>query len=109
MQVMGPAVIVWLFGAQYRESIVPTQILFLSLPLVFVHFVLNVLANSLRLEKGSVMILAASTLTNLALNLVVIPRYGIIGAAWATFATQALLVILMLWLVGSKLLTAKSS
>jgi polysaccharide transporter, PST family len=109
MQFLGPTVIVWLFGAQYRDSIIPAQILFLSMPLVFVHFVLNVLANSLRMERTSVAILAISTLVNLVLNMIVIPRYGIIGAAWATVVTQAMLVMLLLWLVASKLLRSDST
>ncbi len=107
MQVLGSPVIVLLFGADYTASVAPAKILFLSLPLIFVHFVLTILANALHLEKASAWLLAVSALLNFVLNLYVIPRYGIDGAAWTTLASQTVLTASVMWLTASKLLRPK--
>jgi len=107
MQFLADSVIVLLFGPDYAASAAPTKVLFLSLPLVYLHFVLTTLANSLRLERQSVWLLAVSAALNLGLNLVVLPRYGILGAAWATLASQAVLATSMVWLTARRLISLK--
>ncbi len=107
MQVFGSTAIVLLFGAQYEAAAAPAKILFLSLPLVYLHFVLTSLANALHLERQSAWLLALSTAFNLGLNIIILPRFGIIGAAWTTFASQAALAGGILWLTSSHLVSAK--
>jgi len=107
VQLWGDFAIVLLFGPQYVASVAPTKILFLSLPLVYLHFVLTTLANALHLERQSAWLLAVSAALNLGLNIVVLPRYGIIGAAWTTLASQAVLTVSMLWINASRLLSLK--
>jgi O-antigen/teichoic acid export membrane protein len=107
MQAVGAQLITLLFGADYEASVAPTKILFLSLPLIYLHFMLTTLANSLHLERQSVWLLAASTVLNLGLNIVVLPRYGILGAAWTTLASQLFLTGSMLWLTTSRLIRAR--
>lgn len=107
VQALAQFVIVLLFGAEYVASAAPTKVLFLSLPLVYLHFVLTTLANALHLERPSAWLLALSAALNLGLNLVVLPRYGIIGAAWTTLASQVVLTGAMLWLVASRLIGRK--
>ncbi|HEY5901974.1 MAG TPA: oligosaccharide flippase family protein [Anaerolineales bacterium] len=107
MQLLGDVVIVLLFGSEYAASAAPTKVLFLSLPLIFLHFLLTTLANALHLEKQSAWLLALSTALNLGLNLAVLPRYGILGAAWTTLASQAVLTAGLLWVAGSRLKNLK--
>jgi O-antigen/teichoic acid export membrane protein len=107
VQLWGDFAIVLLFGPQYVASVAPTKILFLSLPLVYLHFVLTTLANALHLERQSAWLLAVSAALNLGLNIVVLPRYGIIGAAWTTLASQAVLTVSMLWINASRLISLK--
>jgi O-antigen/teichoic acid export membrane protein len=99
----GSALIVLLFGQGYEASVAPAKILFLSMPLIYVHFVLTILANALHQERLSAWLLGMSALLNLALNVYVIPRFGILGAAWTTLASQAFLTISMAWLIASRL------
>ena len=89
MQLFGSWAIVLLFGSEYGATVLPAKILFLSVPLVYVHFILTILANALHLENRSAWLLGASAALNLALNVVVIPRYGIVGAAWYPAAGAA--------------------
>jgi O-antigen/teichoic acid export membrane protein len=104
-ELVGPQAITLLFGANYAASVAPSRILFLSLPLINLHFILITLANALHMERTSAWLLAASAAINLGLNVVVIPRYGIMGAAWTTLASQAFLTGSMLWITTSRLLS----
>jgi O-antigen/teichoic acid export membrane protein len=107
MQLFGSWAIVLLFGSEYEATVLPAKILFLSVPLVYVHFILTILANALHLENRSAWLLGASAALNLALNVVVIPRYGIVGAAWTTLASYAFLTATMLWTTARKLFSAE--
>lgn len=109
MQLLGSPLIVFLFGSDYAASVAPTKVLFFSMPLIYMHFVLTILANALHLEKQSAWLLAGSALLNLVLNLFIIPRYGIIGAAWTTLASQTVLTFAVLWLTASRLLKPASA
>jgi len=109
MQIWGSRLIIFLFGPGYGESILPAQILFLSVPFVFLEYLLSFVANALHLEKKSAWMLGMSAILNLAINIYAIPNYGILGAAWTTFITQALLTIGMVWLVYRGLAKAASA
>lgn len=106
---LGGQTIVYLFGEDYVESIVPTQILFLSVPFVFLDYLLSFVANALHLEKRSAWLLGASVILNLSINLYAIPNYGIIGAAWTTLITESTLTLAMIWLVWRGLANATSA
>jgi O-antigen/teichoic acid export membrane protein len=99
MQVLASRLIVYLFGPDYVESVVPVQILFLSVPFVFLEYMLSFVANALHLEKRSAWLLGAGVALNLSMNLYAIPTYGVIGAAWTTLITQVVLALGMAWLV----------
>lgn len=96
MQLFGSSLIVWMFGANYADSILPAQTLFISVPLLYVSYVATVVASAMHLEKQAAAALVCSVVLNIGLDLFVIRAYGINGAAWATVASQALLVLIML-------------
>lgn len=104
MQFFGSGVIAWLFGADYIESVGPTKILFLSVPLMYFTFIATVVANALHLEGRSALLLSIGVALNVGLNLFVIPAFGILGAAWATVVSQAFLALSMLGMVSAALL-----
>jgi O-antigen/teichoic acid export membrane protein len=107
VQLWGDVAITLLFGRGYEASVAPTRVLFLSLPLIYLHFVLTTLANALHLERQSAWLLAMSAAINLGLNVVVLPRYGIIGAAWTTLASQTVLTFSMLWITAVRLINLR--
>ena len=61
--------------------------------MLFVSFVCSFLARSLHLEHRAIRITVAGLLSNALLNLLVIPYWGTIGAAWATFVSQTVIAI----------------
>ena len=103
MQVFGLEVIRSLFGPNYVESVAPAQILFISLPFLYLYLIANVAANALHMERKTVIVLLVAVVTNLGLNWFAIPAFGITGAAWVTVISQTILAIGMLALVLPKL------
>ncbi len=91
------------FGGSYGASVAVLQILYLAVPSVFLGFVATFLAPALHLERRAVQATGVCLLANVALNALVIPRYGAQGAAWATLATETLLTGWLLGMVALRL------
>ncbi len=82
------------FGPLYVEGAGPFRLLILSIGFVFVHGItrsLLLISNRLKIEMG---IIAIATGLNVILNLFLIPRYGLIGAALNTVLAEGLILIL---------------
>lgn len=78
----GAAVIPWVIGGMALEGLLP------------------VVGAALYIHKRSKVILnivVVAAVVNILANLVLVPAYGILGAAWATFASYALMLALALW------------
>lgn len=88
MLVFGRPAMTWMFGLEYLESILPAQIIFGSVPFLFAGTWFTFAANAMHLEKKVAWITFVSVLLNLSLNVYVIPRFGISGAAWVTVISQ---------------------
>ncbi|TVU87610.1 oligosaccharide flippase family protein [Vreelandella titanicae] len=83
-----------LFGKSYTEAAYVLKALSFSVPFMFVAFsagAVLVTQNHIKL-KVKIMLLVA--LLNVVLNLILIPKYGMIGAASATILSNALLATL---------------
>ena len=98
--------IIYLIGKQivqftYGDSFSPAGevLLLLSLSLIFIlpNHILTQGAIALNKESfyAKTAIIAASL--NIGLNIILIPEYGMSGAAWATIATEGLLCIVLLF------------
>lgn len=79
----------WMFGPTYAGSEAALAILIWSVPLSVFRSV--GLAGLLARERQDLALrtTTSSTVLNLVLNVVLIPSLGIVGAAWATLATEA--------------------
>jgi PST family polysaccharide transporter len=85
------------YTARYDESAEVLRVLYLSVPGLYAATVAMLLASATLREKRAVLIMASGVALNVALNLVAIPRYGALGAAWVTVASQTFVGV---WLVG---------
>ena len=92
----GPIVRI-VYTASYDDSAQVLRVLYLSVPGLYVATVATLLASSTLRERRAVLIMAAGVALNVALNLVAIPRYGALGAAWVTVISQTFVA---LWLLG---------
>jgi PST family polysaccharide transporter len=76
------------YTATYDDSAQVLRVLYLSVPGLYTATVAMLLASSTLREKRAVFIMAVGVALNVAFNLVAIPRYGALGAAWVTVASQ---------------------
>jgi O-antigen/teichoic acid export membrane protein len=85
------------YTATYDDSAQVLRVLYLSVPGLYTATVAMLLASSTLRERRAVFIMAVGVAINVAFNLVAIPRYGALGAAWVTVASQT---FVGLWLTA---------
>ena len=85
---LAPEIIETVFGAPYRPAILPLQVLLCTLPVSLVREVPVVALITHGHERGVLRLTGIATAVNLVLNLALIPRWGIVGAAVATLVTE---------------------
>jgi O-antigen/teichoic acid export membrane protein len=78
-----------LFGAEFEDSIGVLQVLAATLVFAFTDILLNAYFLAAGLEKQNAGLVAVAAAANVAANLVLIPRYGAVGAAWSTLLAYA--------------------
>ncbi|GAG00562.1 unnamed protein product, partial [marine sediment metagenome] len=98
MACCGKEVVSLVFGHAYAPAAVPLVVLLagaLAFGMRWVGHTVLVAAG----RPGTVLAALAPVLpANIALNLALVPRYGLVGAATATAATGAVAAVVMLWL-----------
>lgn len=78
-----------LFGPDYGNAVLLFRILIWATVVTFLYAVPNVLMQ-VKKTRTAVWILAFAALFNAALNVLLVPRYGIVASAWLTVATYLL-------------------
>ena len=86
------------FGPEYREASLIFAILIWSLVFSFVRFPYLTMFEATDRQALVARTFAYAVGLNIFLNLVLIPRYGMVGAAAATVITDMLIMVQMLWL-----------
>jgi O-antigen/teichoic acid export membrane protein len=85
------------YTSTYDDSAEVLRVLYLSVPGLYTATVAMLLASSTVREKRAVLIMGTGVALNVALNLVAIPQYGALGAAWVTVISQTFVAV---WLIG---------
>lgn len=88
--VMAPQLLPWLFGAGYVDATLALRLLTVGVGVLFLHWISSgvlIVTNRTGLYAWIHGVAAAA---NIGLNLVLIPRFGIAGAAAATVAAEIL-------------------
>jgi O-antigen/teichoic acid export membrane protein len=93
------------YGAAYEPAVAPLQVLAGGSIFVFCTWILHAAAISSNLDRRLVGTTAVGLVTNIALNIMFIPRWGIAGAAWATVIAEAVTVTLLFVQVQRRLQT----
>jgi O-antigen/teichoic acid export membrane protein len=89
------AIIGLIYGDKFFPSIGILEILAWAIFLFFINYLLsNILITSGR-ERANSWNLAGATVLNIILNLSWIPKYGAIGAAWATLFCEVVLIVVL--------------
>jgi O-antigen/teichoic acid export membrane protein len=85
------------FGADYNDSVPVLIVLYACVPVLFTTFVGVLFANATGNVRTSLRITATAVAVNIALNALIIPRWGAIGAAWTTVLSHTFLSLRLLW------------
>jgi len=78
------------FGQRYTDSVPLLRVLILTAPMLFTGLLAVALIHTLHLERLAIRAALGCLISNVTLNAFVIPRWGPIGCAWVTLATQTL-------------------
>lgn len=97
---LAPWAITFLFGPQYAEAASVLRILALAIPMRFVSTAVGSTLTTTNHMKTKVKLMGIVAIINVVGNLIMIPRYGIYGSAFATLASEA--VLLGLYVLASR-------
>lgn len=92
--VLAHDIVFLLFTAEYLPSVLPLQILIMSLIFSFVSFPIGAFLNACNKQVAQTWIVGIVMVANIILNLILIPIYGVSGAAAAALVGNALLAVL---------------
>jgi O-antigen/teichoic acid export membrane protein len=93
---LAPGIIALFFGADYAPGVMALQILVWSIPLSLVRDVPIIALMASGREDWVLRTSGAAAASNLVLNALLIPRYGVAGAALATVVTEGARLVLAL-------------
>lgn len=91
--VMASFIVTYVFGDQYVSSIVLLQVLCFSMIFGFLDFPIGALLNATNNQRLQTLSMFFTLVTNLVLNIILIPRIGAYGAVIAAVAGQAVLFV----------------
>lgn len=88
--VAGPAnwLVILFYGADYAAAVPALRVLLLAVPLFFLNYALTHQLIGWDRQGAYARVTAAALVVNVGLNLALVPRFGSIGAGWATVATE---------------------
>ncbi len=81
------------FGQEYSPSIAPLRFLLVGLIFGFLSFITGALLNAINKQKTQTGLMGLVLVVNIILNLILLPRLGITGAAIAALVSNAVLCL----------------
>ncbi len=99
---MAVAVVLWMapatwlstfYGLRYRGSATVLSVVTLAVPAIFLNNLTGVVLNSMHKERLPLVSTAVGAVVNVSANIILVPRYGIVGAAIATVAAECVVLL----------------
>jgi O-antigen/teichoic acid export membrane protein len=103
VRLFAPYLVEIILGAEYLKSIVIFKILIISLFAVYPGHLVTQTLIALDAQTIYMYVSIVGAFLNIGLNLILIPRYGSVGAAWATVIAEAIVTITCLLGIRYKL------
>jgi len=94
-----PLVMALTFGSKYESAVPVLRILLIAFPALCVNYALTHHVIGQGLQRGYAAVCALALLFNIGLNVILIPGFGIAGAAWSTVATELALTCAWIWII----------
>ncbi|MEK6853817.1 MAG: polysaccharide biosynthesis C-terminal domain-containing protein, partial [Nanoarchaeota archaeon] len=98
LTIIADRVVLFFYGQEFAASVIALKLLVWAEALIFVHYVMGFLLNAIDKQHLFTIVTAAYTAANVALNLVLIPKYSYAGAAAVAVITQAIAVLALYYL-----------
>ncbi|HZJ40868.1 MAG TPA: flippase [Candidatus Saccharimonadales bacterium] len=86
--------IVLLFKAEFTEAVLPLQISMIALFFIFINFPVGSLLNACDRQKRNTFNMGLVTVVSVILNLILIPRFQVVGASITVLVTNILMFVL---------------
>lgn len=90
-------IIAMIYGSGYESSTIVFQILIVSLPFMFLSMQLNYALGAIRLQKILLKVIIALLFIKMTANFILIPMIGLSGSAIATFSTELIGFIVLVY------------
>lgn len=103
VSILAAPLITLICGPGYEEAVPALRILVLTSALSFLNVYLAGLFWATNHQKSMFVFQAVALAANIALNLALIPNHGHIGAAWASVATEGLILALSFYVAVKKI------
>jgi len=88
------------YGSAFGGSVLPLQILIFSLIFAFLYWPAGSLLNACDRQAKNTAVMGATMVSNVLLNIFLLPRYGAAGAATAALVSNAILFGSAYWFAG---------
>lgn len=85
---LAPLVVQRLFGPAYAAGAAALQVLVLAVPIGALREIAVASLIARHREQALLRVNTVATVVNVSLNVILIPRYGLVGAAWATVVSE---------------------
>lgn len=92
--VLGKDIVLSFFTEKFLASVLPLQILMISLVFSFLSFPIGAFLNACNKQKTQTIIVFFILIINVVMNILLIPKYGVVGAAVSALTGNVLLTIL---------------
>ncbi|MBI5459110.1 flippase [Methanobacterium sp.] len=99
VSVLANKIILLIYGPAYSPSIIALQILIWTIIFMFINGLSGILLGSINRQIVVTKITGFSVILNVALNLVLIPKYSYLGASAATVITELVSVPLLVYIL----------
>lgn len=96
---LSPAFVPQVFGAEFKNSVLPLQILMASLVFMFLTFPIGSLLNAVGRQLRNSMHIGVAVVINAILNIVLIPKYSYVGASIASLISTFVILILGIYVI----------
>lgn len=93
ISILAHDIILFLYGSEFLPSVLPLQILIVGLVFSFVGFPIGACLNATNKQSTQTTIIGCVMVLNILLNLLLIPRIGLAGAAVSAFVGNAVLAL----------------
>lgn len=95
IMLLSDRIIKFIYGSGFEQAAPALQILIWAEAMIFISTLAGYLLNSINRQLVFTYTAAAATLLNIGANLILIPKYGYMGAAIATVLTEAMVLIVL--------------